>query len=146
MEKIKITISERKIIASSRNSNEFNLVMILLILNSSKKGKRQTSLGKLNYIYSLIQQGKLNENKGLQLLPAWDIDENIKALILQGASQGYWGVVKGDRVSFVMKNEGEKLLDVAISEEVFKELSAQIDKVSLNLTQTQFERHKLVWK
>jgi len=146
MEQIKITISERKIIASSRNSNKFNLIMILLILNASKKGKKQTSLGKLSYIYSLIQQDKLDENKGLQLLPAWDIDGNIKALILQGASLGYLGVSKNDRVSFFMTKEGEKILEIAVNEDVFKELGNKIEKVYLNLTQSQFERHKLVWK
>lgn len=146
MENIKITIGERKVIASSRNSNEFNLLIILLILNSNKKGKRQTSLGKLSFIYSLVHQGKLNENKGVQLLPTWDIDENIKALILQGASRGYWEAIKGDRVTFVMGSEGEKLLEVAIKEEVFQRLSEQINMVYSNLSQAQFERHKLVWK
>jgi hypothetical protein len=144
MTKINVIVSERKIISSSKYSTKFNLIVILLILNPNGKKGERLSLERLTYMYSLLLNKTSNKKVGITSA-AWNINGNIKPLLIKGNLSNYWGLTTKGGVFIELAPEGLIILRNIIEMNQFNELRSEISNLKKKVTQANCNRQKLVW-
>jgi hypothetical protein len=139
MNKISVILADRKIISPLKYTTFYNVVVILLIVNSSR-----CSLEKLSYLFSMIVDQNPNKKVGAISSP-WKINSNIKPILIKGDLMGLWTLDKKTGLHIKATKKGSLVVERVISRAQFKNLRLEVDSLNKSVTQAVFNRQKLVW-
>jgi len=143
-EKIKININKKKVLENSSENSRANLIVLLLILKHTVKGKTKSiSFNKLAYVFDAICKNR-KESKGTVLLSSpWQISMSLKKMIILACENALIDIVRnGSSVKFTIGNKGLELLDKIEKESLFGDLDTLIRFVSENVSESDLCKQK----
>ena len=137
-----------KYISTSDNSIEIKVIIILFVIFES--GSSFVSLGKLNYIYSVIKFDDFIDYNNLDKLELFDIERDLKLMINICINNKVIctnsEIKKTSSIKFGLTDKGKDFcLDVNKSG-LFTDLRKDILKILKYTTQKKIDNYRLTWK
>lgn len=133
-----------KLITSSNNSSEIQLVILLYTLCSNKKNG--LCLNKLNYIFYVIKNNiDIDKNK-TNFLPIYSIDKSLKKTIVIAKENNlieFNNLEKDIRIKILKK--GLVLVKTLKYKKLFNEINDKAEFLSKTVTQRKLMSNSMVW-
>lgn len=147
MNKTRIVINKRKVIATGASDEFVNILLIVFIIDEFIGGKtKNTSLDQVAFIYDVVIKNKPVDNLFVKLTTPWAIPKNYRELIIMGSEKGYIQIIKKDSdVALSLGNEGVALIKTITEENLFSSYRIKVSKTVKAFKKVDLSLQNIIW-
>lgn len=147
MNKTKIVINKRKIIASSAENDFINILLIIFIIDEfTKERTKDTSLDQVAFIYDIVIKDKPIDSLYVKLSKPWAVPYNYRELIIMASEKDFINInKKGSDIALSLNTAGANILETIKQEDLFTVYRQTTIKAVKAFKKVDYSLQNLIW-
>lgn len=144
---IKIIFNKSKILDSIWENDKIILLIILLIIRHLIKGNTKfVSFQLFSYVFDSVEKNRNMTKENVLLSFPWNVSSQIRRkLILAHENDLILFHNKNGKIAFSLSDKGKKVIVKLEQDNLFQDLSLQIQKVTKVVSNSNLLEQKLMW-
>lgn len=147
MNKTKIILNKRKIIASSADDDFLNILLIVFIIDEFIGGKTtDVSLDQVAFVYDRVIKNKIIDGLSVKLSTPWAAPQNYRELIIMASEKDYVKTgTKNNGFTLSIGAEGADIIKEIKEQDLFTWYRNSICRAVKSFKKVDLNLQKLIW-
>lgn len=142
---IEIKLKNKRVLASSFNTNEIYSAIIMFIIYHAVRGRcKSVRINYINFSFDCVMNNTILTDH--EYVSTWNINPLLKPLLVMLCSYGLLSLQrKSTGLEFHMTENGNSYVEEMINEGLFSEINITAQRLAHSLTLKKLDNQKLIW-